>query len=270
MEINLGDIAETVFIPLWGRATISREHPTFFSDAKAVEVVEQMDYDIPTQGIEETRRYEQSFLYAARAKQIDDKIRGYLAKHPKASVIALGAGLDTAFYRVDNGTLRWYDLDLPSVMALRSKLLPEPERVTYISGSLFDPDWFTYITNTEDGVIVFAAGVLEYFEASRIRTFFSSLADTFPGAEIVFDAQSGFQKLFVNLGQRRRGMKGSMTKWALKDARTITGWDNRIVVVDQFPMFKNIPREPEFPMTTKRMMDLVDKRRMQTIVHLRV
>jgi len=31
-----------------------------------------------------------------------------------------------------------------------------------------------------------------------------------------------------------------MTKWALKDARTIMEWDQRIAVVDQFPMFKNI------------------------------
>jgi len=31
-------------------------------------------------------------------------------------------------------------------------------------------------------------------------------------------------------------------KWALEDANEMTKWDNRIRVVDQFSMFKNIPR----------------------------
>ena len=74
-------------------------------------------------------------------------------------MIDLGAGLDTAFYRVDNGLIYWYDLDLPSVIQLRSELLPvpEPDRVTYITKSLFDPAWFTEVKNTENGVFMIAA-----------------------------------------------------------------------------------------------------------------
>jgi O-methyltransferase involved in polyketide biosynthesis len=87
---------------------------------------------------------------------------------------------------VDNGTIHWYDLDLPSVIQLRSELLPEPERATYISNSLFDSTWFTEVENTENGVFVIVAGVLVYFEESRIRPFFISLADSFPSGEIVF------------------------------------------------------------------------------------
>ena len=40
-----------------------------------------------------------------------------------------------------------------------------------------------------------AAGVLFYFDATQVRPFFSSLADTLPGAEIVFDT---FTKLAVS------------------------------------------------------------------------
>ena len=175
--MNLDDIEETLFLPLWGRATISRDYPSLFNDEKAVELVEQIDYDFST--LDNTPRYVTHIMHAVRAKQIDDKIRAYIAEHPEASVINLGAGLDTAFYRVDNGTLRWYDLDLPSVMALRSELLPEPERTTYISDSLFNSGWFTDITHSENGVFMLAAGVLIFFTAPRIRMFLSSLADTF-------------------------------------------------------------------------------------------
>src|SRR3974390_490678 len=105
-KINLGSVEETLLIPLWGRATISREYPSLLNDTKAVELVGQIDYDFSK--LDQTLRYGTNLLHAARAKQIDDKIRAYIAQHPEASVIDLGAGLDTAFYRIDNGSIRWY------------------------------------------------------------------------------------------------------------------------------------------------------------------
>jgi O-methyltransferase involved in polyketide biosynthesis len=268
MKINLGEIEETLLIPLWGRATITREYPSLLNDVKAVELVEHIDFDFTK--LDHALRYGTNLLHAARARQIDDKVRAYLVAHPRASVIDLGAGLDTAFYRVDNRALSWYDLDLPSVMEIRKMPLPEPERTTYISDSLFDSRWFTEITNTQDGVIVIAAGVFMYFEASRIRTFLSSLADAFPNAEILFDTQSRFGKLIGDWGLRRMGMHGSTTKWALKDTRALIKWDGRFAVVDQFPIFKNIPRSYARDNSIKRWMDFVDRFKMRNIVHLSV
>jgi hypothetical protein len=37
----------------------------------------------------------------------------YIERYPEATVINIGAGLDTTFSRVANGKMRWYDLDLP-------------------------------------------------------------------------------------------------------------------------------------------------------------
>ena len=268
MKVNLGDIDETLFIALLGRAIISRQYPTLLYDAKAIELVEHVDYDFST--LKNTLRYGTNLLHAVRAKQIDGKIRAYLTEHPQASVIDLGPGLDTAFYRVDNGFIHWYDLDVPSVMTLRSTLLPPPERTTYLSASLFDSKWFTTVTDVDNGVFIITAGVLMYFEESLVRTLLSSLADAFPGAEVVFDTQSPFGKLIGDWGLRRVGMHGSATKWALKDARTIIGWDNRIVLLDQFPVFRGIPRAPSWSVSTKLWMNFVDSRKMRNIVHLRV
>jgi len=55
--------------------------------------------------------------------------------------VNISAGLDTMFYRVDNGSIRWYDIDLPNVIALRRQLLPETARTTLIARSIFDPSW---------------------------------------------------------------------------------------------------------------------------------
>ena len=135
---------------------------------------------------------------AARARQCDDAATAYVAAHPRASVINLGAGLDTTFYRIDNGSIEWYDLDLPSIIALRKQLLPETDRTHAIAKSLLDTSWYGEVTHTKHGVLAIAGGVLAYFEGGQVKTFLSALADHVPGAEIVFIAYSRHEVSLIN------------------------------------------------------------------------
>ena len=176
VKIKLSGVSETLLGPLWGRARLSKEYGPLFYDAKAVELVEKIDYDLSTSDMPfEGILFNISFkgnlpafgLWALRAKQFDDKVKEYIAKHPYASVINVGAGLDTTFYRVDNGTIHWYDLDLPAVIDIRKQLLPEPDRVTYIAKSLLDPSWCKEVKYTENGVFMIAGEVLLFFEEGR-------------------------------------------------------------------------------------------------------
>jgi hypothetical protein len=62
-------------------------------------------------------------------------------------------------------------------------------------------------------------------------------------------------------------MKKAVTKWALKDANKVTKWDKRIRVIDQFPYFKNISRDPACDVQIKRWMDLIYKSNVQHFSH---
>lgn len=95
----------------------------------------------------------------------------YITEHPRASVINLGAGLDTTFYRIDNGLIHWYDLDLPTVIDLRRQLLLDHDRVTYIAKSFLDPSWCEEV-NAQNGVFMIAAGLFHYFEGRRYDSSF--------------------------------------------------------------------------------------------------
>jgi len=200
VKIKLSGVSGTLMFPLWGRAQLSKEYSSLFYDAKAIELVEKIDYDssasdLPFVGImrniiRKSNLLPMFSLVALMAKQFDEKIKAYITEHPRASVVNIGAGLDATFYRVDNGTIHWYDLDLPAVIDVRRQLLPEPDRVTCIAKSLLDPSWCKDIKYTEDGVFMFAGEVLQFFEESEIKQFFSMLADNFPDGEIVFTAMS--------------------------------------------------------------------------------
>jgi hypothetical protein len=111
---------------------------------------------------------------------------------------------------------------------------------------------------------------LDWFEDSQVQRFLSLLADNFSDAEVVLNAQSRLGKFVANLGLRRTGAKKMTTRWALRDARTMTKWDERIEVLDQFSALKNIPRNPAWGKQIERMMSFIDRSRMWSIVHLRV
>jgi len=324
VKIKLSGVSASLLPCLWVRAQLSKEYSSLFYDEKAIELVEKIDFDfstsdVPFQGIwfniSRKLNLPPCGPPVLRAKHFDDKIRAYIAEHPRASVINLAAGLDTTFYRVDNGTIRWYDLDLPAVIDIRRQLLPEPDRVTYIAKSLLDPSWFEDVTHTKDGVFMIAGGVLHFLEEAQVKQFFSMLADNFPDGEIVFNAMSrsdgGFrawidmfppeqrdtmraalvealkdwwekapqdQKDKVNDmiatlktptkpkgkewsdleawwnqlsdKEKEEAVRDLMTAfregvgmWTVEDANEFTKWDNRITVIDQFPMFKNIARD---------------------------
>jgi O-methyltransferase involved in polyketide biosynthesis len=204
VKVKLSGESRSMLTCLWGRAQLSKKYSSLFYDEKAIELVEKIDYDDlaasddgPLQGLE------LSFFRMAhplglpegplplRAWQFDEKVKRYIAEHPRASVVNIGAGLDTTFYRVDNGLIDWYDLDLPAAVDVRRQLLPEPDRVTYVARSILDPRWCEEVKHTADGVFMIAGGVFYWFALRQVRQFFSLLADHFDGAEIVFDVLRG-------------------------------------------------------------------------------
>ena len=75
---------------------ISKDYSSLFYDAKAVELIEKIDYDFSTHDKAIQRRmfniYRKAIyrLLFARAKQFDDKIRAYIREHPRASVVNIG------------------------------------------------------------------------------------------------------------------------------------------------------------------------------------
>ncbi|MER7775824.1 hypothetical protein ABTZ21_12530 [Streptomyces sp. NPDC096191] len=60
----------------------------------------------------------------------------FLAEHPTGTVVEVGTGLSTRFEPVDNGRVRWFDLDLPDVVYLRQTVFTDPRAVTMIATSV--------------------------------------------------------------------------------------------------------------------------------------
>ena len=238
IKIELGGVQRTMLFPLWSRAIETMKKKPLLIDKTAVEVVAKIDFDFDA--ISKESRFVSHYGFIRRSLLIDNAINQFLNKHPKATIVDIGCGLDTTFERVDNGFLRWYDLDLPDIIDLRKKFIQESNRRQFINSSFLDYNWFDKVI-VEDNILFIAAGVFYYFEEYQIKDFFLKIIDKFPDSELVFDINSSFgvkmsNKMFI----KKIGFdEKSFLKWGLKSSESIKQWDNRIKVISEVSLFKD-------------------------------
>lgn len=236
---DLGSVQNTLLLPLWGRAVEAKKPKPLLVDHTAAAVLTAIDYDFSTMA--RNISFISQLAWIARSLHTDRTIKEFLARSPAATVVNLGCGLDTTFERVDNGHLRWYDLDLPDVIELRKKLIPERERRRLLPYSLLDESWLGQV-EADGSVFFLASGVLYYFEESQVKAFLIRLADAFPGSEIVFDACSPRGLRIANRKVIKAGGMGdaAVLKWGLQRVKDLERWDRRIVVLAEYPIFRNM------------------------------
>ena len=264
---TLGSVQRTLLLPLWGRAVETRKPHPLLMDPTAARIIETIDYDFST--ITANISFISQLAWIARSLHIDRTIREFLKRHPAATIVNLGCGLDTTFERVDNGTLSWYDLDLPDVIELRTQYIPEGARREFIACSILDDRWMDHL-KTADAVLFVAAGVLYYFEEAQVRTLLSKLVDRFPGGELVFDACSPRGQRIANKRVIQDGGmdQSAQLKWAIRSALEIEQWDPRIRVLAEYRLFQGV----KGTMSLKERWGtfLSDTLRIMSMIHLRL
>jgi O-methyltransferase involved in polyketide biosynthesis len=267
MTIDLGNVQITLLLPLWGRAIETRKRKPLLFDKTAVEIIDKIDYDFTK--MSRNLHAITQFEWIARSIHIDRTIKEFLVKYPKATIVNIGCGLDTTYERIDNRRLYWYDLDLPDVIEMRRKFIPETERRKFISGSFLEDSWFQAL-HIEDNVLFIAAGVLYYFEESQLKKIFNKISLDFPGSEFVFDAASSFgvktanKKVIESSGLDEK----SFLNWGLETAAEIPKWNNRIEIVKEYPMFRKLMKG--LTLGNKIVAFISDHYKIMYMVHLRI
>jgi O-methyltransferase involved in polyketide biosynthesis len=236
IAIDLGNVQKTLFLPLWGRAIETKKEKPMLVDPKAVEIIEKVDFDFSN--LAENINPLSQFAWIRRSMITDQVIQSFVEKYPQATIVNIGCGLDTTFDRIDNGSLLWYDLDLPDVITLRRKFIPEGERRKFLSTSFLEEEWLREIRVT-DNVLFIADGVFYYFQENEIKTFLLRLADQFPGSEILFDVSSPYGVKVANQMVIKAGgldEKSNLT-WGLSNPKVILDWDKRIRMIKTYFYF---------------------------------
>lgn len=215
---DLSGVPETLLWNLYHRAQATRGRRPLLVDPRAVDLVRRIDY--PFEQFGGRRRRAGAQWHALRVRQFDGEVRRFLAQHPGGTVVALGEGLETQFWRVDDGRVRWVTVDLPETIDLRRRLLPEGPRQRSLSYSVTDPGWMDHV-EVPQGVLLTAQGLLMYLQPAEVDQLVRGCASRFPGAALVFDAIPTpmlDQRAQWDRSDRRHGYRFPSWAWGLDDA----------------------------------------------------
>ncbi len=187
MPVQLDAVPETLLWNLYHRAAEARRPDTVLRDPRAVELVERIDFPFEHRFGPATPVLAQ--WQALRAACFDREVRRFLTHHPGGTVVALGEGLETGFWRVDQGTARWVSVDLPETIALRRELLPADPRVHLVACSATDERWLDEV-DTAAPVLVTAQGLLMYLTRAEVHRLLAACGARIRAGGLVFDAVS--------------------------------------------------------------------------------
>ena len=222
-KVELTGVPETALWNLYQRACAARAG--HLDDPRSVEVLGRLDYpfarfDVPYGGLA-------ARLHARRVRTMDAALGGVLASAPDATVVALGEGFETQFWRVDDGRLRWLTLDLPEVVAVRRGVLPDGPRNRTLAGSAAATDWTAQV-DQERPVIITAQGLLPYFEPDEVHRLFSAWARLLPRSWLLFDAATAHMQEIRHRNSLPDGYRPPEWTWIvdadeLRQLRTLPG-----------------------------------------------
>ena len=135
--LRLDGVPATLLIPLCMRAVETQRKRPIVRDPKAMEILGSLDYDFSHLRL----LWMTQLDTAVRTEIFDQGVQSFLAAHPNPTVVTLGAGLDGRFWRLDDGRVQWFDLDLPEVIALRRRFYGESPRNRFLAKSILDFTW---------------------------------------------------------------------------------------------------------------------------------
>ncbi len=243
LHVTLGEIQKTLLYPLWGRAREYAAPNALVRDTYAFEIVQKLDFDFTT--IHRLPVHLQ-INSAVRAYQFDLILRKMIQQYPDATIVNIGAGLDTTFQRVDNGGIFWYDLDLEDTIQLRKQLIPEGERNKCIAKSMFDRSWFHDITVKGSKVFFIAAGVFAYFKEEEIKALLLDMQQEFPDSEILFEIYAKMLVWMADFLAKRNKRPGAFTQRiqrGVNSVKAISKWSEKISIVEVRPFYAGIDLE---------------------------
>ncbi|MDY0163221.1 class I SAM-dependent methyltransferase [Desulfobotulus sp.] len=212
-------VSQTLMLPLYFRAQECQAANPLVHDPMALDLVEQLPYNF--------RRLEGHTLMKVatllRVAAVDRMVGDFLAVHPDAVVVNVGAGLDTRFFRMDTGKLDWYEMDLPEVMQIRRCFFRETERYHMMDASLDDPEWCQRIQHSGRPLLIIAEGVLMYLSEACVRGFVHSIRKTFGSSFLIFDAVSPYQ-VMMSAFNPTLWVTGARFRWGLSLPGELEGW----------------------------------------------
>lgn len=214
-NISISGVPETMLQTMYARAVYSQKPGHKFYDGKAIEMAEALHYDFSN--AEKDAMMSSGVL--ARTLLLDKMVGEFVRQNPHGTVVNIACGLDTRFYRVDNGIIRWYNLDLPETIAVRRRFLREDGRVQMIAKSAMDPSWAKQVDATGGNALVIIEGLTMYLTESDVARMLRIIGRRFSRVKVFLE----FMNPWIVRHVREKSIEASQAKftWGIKSGKEL-------------------------------------------------
>ena len=197
-KVKIHGVPETMMQTLFARAAHSQKKEHKFYDAKAIEIVKQLDYDFS----KAEKDAAMSSGVIARTILLDQMVGAFLEEHPD-----------------DNGQVRWYNLDLPEVIDIRRRFLNEHGRISMIAKSAMDESWAAEIEDPTGEVLVVIEGLVMYLTEADIKKILFIICSRFEHTEIIMEIMNPF----IMRHMKEKSIEASKARftWGLKSGKEL-------------------------------------------------
>jgi O-methyltransferase involved in polyketide biosynthesis len=235
-------LEDSLWLTLCARALDNRSPHPVLGDTTADEIVRTLDYDY-------SRLHVDANLVAnvaLRAKKLDQVAADFLARHPDAVGLDLGAGLDTRMERLAPlSTVDWYDVDFPAVAAARERLIPERPNGHVIAADVTEEGWLDTIPSDRPAVIV-ADGLMGFLTKDELVSLWNRLISHFPSGELVLNS---YTRSAIWLARHAPGTRSvaELVKFpGMDDPREPERWNPKLKLVREILLSRE-PEVAQFP-----------------------
>ena len=244
------DVSATMLITLYARAHETMSADPIISDLKAVEMIslikkEIADSDNPIHRkiVRDKYNPKLSVTMALRSRRFDRYVLDFLSVHPGGTVINLGCGLDTRFDRIDNGQVKWFDIDFPEVIELRRRFIEENSRHHFIADSILNPGWIEKV-KTGGPFLILAEGVFMYLTEPDVKDLLHRLLTELGPADLVCEVTNRYwvdrmkSRYMQWKFKRNLGMTGgAVFTFGIPDSRYFEQWSSDYHFLDEWTYF---------------------------------
>lgn len=263
-------VGEDVVHSIWIRAVLAQRYSKLFSDNETIRLAEKIG--VQHKAISAQYNTYGKAVMMERIVAMDERVRHFIMRYADGIVVNVGGGTDTMFSRVDNGRIKWYNVDLPEKIELRRKHLESRDREQNIDKSIFDYTWLSQIKKSQNQAILFVClDVMKYFDKSRLKEFLNEIWMNFPGAEVVFDIKNSTGKRLWNAMVHTGKIKGTHMKVSIDNCTSLMyDWNIKYKILYDESLLRYDDLEYMFSKKTADKFKHAIRKKYDKIIHLRL
>lgn len=178
--LGLSGIHKTMLLTLYNRAMEADRPNGLIYDPECLRIFFEIDFN-----------FEKAFgkpteAHPMRSKTFDDALREWMSDKQIGTVVELGCGLETQYWRCANPIIRWICVDEPEAMEARELFIQPEKNCKHLRKSAFDFSWMDHVDPSRP-VFISAQGLLMYFSEETVWALIERIFSHFPDVVLMFD-----------------------------------------------------------------------------------